>query len=179
MDFKGSCDNLPWENSILSLHRLNVPKQYIILMSSFLTDRRGQVDWLSPHIKHYFSKSCPQGLYLGPFLWVALLEALLSMYLGPNCLSIAYADYLLLVTWGTLCSILQKEWNAAWKLIGVWAISNKIQISIDKTSCITFGKAKKLKRLPIFKVYNHNLKTVKYLKYLGVALDLSLSFLPH
>ena len=60
-----------------------------------------------------------------------------------------------------------------------WSNENRIKISPDKSFSLTFGKTKQITRPPIFKIANENIKDTKLLKYLGVTIDRSLSFLPH
>lgn len=63
-----------------------------------------------------------------------------------------YGDDLHLVSRGLSLSILENEGNAALKIIEEGAILNIMLISIDKTSCFTFGKPKNLKHPPFFKI---------------------------
>ena len=49
---------------------------------------------------HFLSKGCPQGSCLGPFLWLSLLETLLSGDFGEGTEILAYADDVLLVVSG-------------------------------------------------------------------------------
>lgn len=57
--------------------------------------------------------------------------------------------------------------NAALKIIQVYTVLNNIQVSKNKTTCISGGKFKNLKRPPIFEIYNQNFKDVKCLTYVG------------
>lgn len=86
------------------------------------------------------------------------------MYLVANCLLVAYADNLHLVIRSSSLSTLEKEGNAALKIIEEGAIFNNIQISIDKKLCFTFGRPKNLKHLSFFKTYYRILKNAKCLK---------------
>ena len=179
IDFTGAFDNLPFSKSILSLLKLKLPLQIINTLTSFLEDRRAQVHWLHPSQLHYFSRGCPQGSCLGPFLWLALLETLLVSPLGDSCELIAYADDLMLIVKGNSRRDLEQAGNAALQQIQSWSSNNNIKISPDKSFSLTIGKTKQVSRPPIFKIYNENIKDSKLIKYLGVTIDRSLSFLPH
>ena len=97
IDFESAFDNLPWEKSIRVLSNLTIPHSFISILSSFLSDRSAQVDWQNPSYIHHFFKGCPQGSCLGPFLWLAILETLLSQDLSCGSSLVAYAEDLLLI----------------------------------------------------------------------------------
>lgn len=179
LDFQGAFDNLPWNLAIDSLYSLGIPKQLIYIIISFLNNRSARVDWLSPLLLYFFTKGCPQGSCLGPFLWLALLETLLKYFFSEGCTLVAYADDLLLIVKGTSRSQLEERGNAALKLILDWAIHNNIQISIEKSASLTFGKTHALKRDPIFKLNNVNIKSKTSITYLGIQIDQQLNFLNH
>ena len=121
IDFTGAFDNLPYSKSLLSLIKLKLPIQFLNILASFLEDRRAQVDWRNPSVLHYFSRGCPQGSCLGPFLWSALLETYLSLPHGECCGVIAYADDVMLVVKGASRRDLEQAGNLALSQISAWS----------------------------------------------------------
>lgn len=179
LDFQGAFDNLPWNSTLNSLHRLNLPLQYFNIISSFLSQRCALVDWKNPSLVYNFSKGCPQGSCLGPFLWTILLDSLLTAFDSKDCNLVAYADDLLLISGGSSRRALEGNGNSGLALISAWAANEDITISIEKSKAITFGKPKILKRDPIFKLNNQSIPNTRVLKYLGIFINTTLSFLPH
>ena len=179
LDFKGAFDNLNWDLSIQSLNKLGLNAQLKNIISSFLSNRRALVDRLSPDVLYSFSRGCPQGSCLGPFLWLALLETLLSSFSFEGCAMVAYADDVLLIVWGPSRAQLELRGNTALAYIQNWAQTNKIEISYEKSMAIHFGKPAKLKRPPIYRLLQGNIKSVSSINYLGVTIDNALSFQPH
>ena len=149
IDFKGAFDNLYWSLSLNSLSRLNLPLQFQNLLSSFLKDRSIIVDWLTPSYKHLLWKGRPQGSCLGSFLWLSLLETLLSEDFGEGTEILAYADDVLLAVSGHSRRVLESTGNKVLQQIDQWSQKSKIEISTQKTQVITFGKPKRLLRPPI------------------------------
>ena len=179
LDFQGAFDNLNWGHSIQSLHQLGISQQFINIIRSFLFNRRAQVNWLSPEQLFYFEKGCPQGSCLGPFLWSAFLETLLKSFSMDGCALVAYADDLLLIAWGHTRALLEQRGNSALNYIQDWANNIHIKISQAKSVALTFGKPTKLKRPPIFRLKEGNIRSVSHFQYLGVIIDNTLSFQPH
>ena len=85
----------------------------------------------------------------------------------------------MLVIKGSSRRDLEQAGNLVLSKISTRSIENNIKISLDKTQTLTFGNPTRLRRPPIFKLQNTNLKDVNQLMYLGVLLDKSLSFLQH
>lgn len=52
-------------------------------------------------------------------------------------------------------------------------------LSYEKSKVLHLRRPKYLKRPPIFKINNHNIKAENSIPYLGITLDSTLSFLPH
>lgn len=181
LDFRGAFDNLPWDRARFFLKKLGLSDQLINILLSFLRNRRALVDWLFPELIYYFYKGCPQGSVLGPFLWLALLELLLSSFSLEGCEIVSYADDVLLIIGGGSRALLEHRGSSAVAFVLNWALNNNLIISQEKSLAITFGKPShpKLHRPPVFKFGNVNIKSTKLLKYLGVLLDENLTFLPH
>lgn len=181
LDFREAFDNLPWDLAIQALKRLKISEQLLNLLISFLYGRRALVDWMAPEILFYFCKGCPQGSCLGPFLWMVLLETLLALFDVRDCELVAYADDVLLIIWAKSRAQLEFKGKQALAVIEDWAVLNGIQISQPKSRVITFGKPTHLdpERGPIYKIQDKTIKAENTLTYLGVVIDIHLSFLPH
>lgn len=142
---------------------MKISPQLINIIISFLYGRRAQVDWMIPTLLYYFSKGCPQGSCLGPFLWLVLLETLLGEFEEEECELVAYADDVLLIIWAKSRANLEYIGNQALKSIEGFANTNRIEISQPKSRVITFGNPKHLdsERGPIYKLQGKSLKAEK------------------
>ena len=103
--------------SINSLKNLNIKTKYLNILSSFLRNRSERVDWMNPSEKYYFSKVCPQGSCSGPFLWNVFLEGFFRAFRTDCSELVAYADDVLILTWGSARSQLEKKFKICIKPI--------------------------------------------------------------
>ena len=143
--------------------------QCINILSSFLHNTSACVAWMNPSANYHFSKGCSQSSCSGPFPWNVFLEELLRAFRTDYSELVAYADDMLVLTWGSTRPQLEKKSKYALSQLEDWVSNNGTEISIHKCQTITFSKhniksalKKNLKnRPPIIRINNINLKSVK------------------
>lgn len=123
-------------------------------------------------------RGCPQGSCFGPLFWLLLVNDILRDFDREDCSLVAYADDFVLIVSENSRLKLENKVNLLLDKFHNTAKDHKLNISIDKTLGIVFGKSLD-KRKPIFKINNNSIKIVKILKYLGVYIDFYLNFIPH
>lgn len=178
LDFKYAFDSLPWNFTVEELEDLNVEPPYSRTVRSFLSKRGAYSHWLSDVI-HWFQRGCPQGSCFGPFLWRIFINTLLRLLRDHGITAVAYADDVLLIISAPTRRTLEEQGSIALEIVSRWASIHNIAISYQKCSVLNLRRPKYLKRPPIFKIDGISIKSQPTIKYLGVVLDPTLSFLPH
>lgn len=92
---------------------------------------------------------------------------------------VAFADdFLLLESVHSRREIGQSVYRSLEKFVEVCR-EKELKLSVDKMEAVMFGKARKLRRKPTFKIGNENIKLEKSMRYLGVIIDENLNWIPH
>lgn len=178
LDFKNAFDLLPWSATLEELENLQIDVAYQNIFASYLSYRCAFIHWLFKTL-HYFARGCPQGSCLGPFLWRVFMNIILRELRKRGIFAVAYADDIILIIFGNSRRNLEENGNSALVLIKDWIEKFHLQISLDKCLALNLKKPNFLKRPPIFKIGNYNIKSKNSIQYLGINLDQSLNFIQH
>ena len=176
LDIKAAFDNAWWPALMDRLRRTSCPRNLHLLIQSYLTDRRVQVDLLNASVSKSMTKGCVQGSVCGPTFWNLILDSLLETALPSGCHIQAYADdVMLLVTGGTPDEV-QANANQALDLIHNWGSSVKLTFSPAKTVAIAFTQG--LSKITVA-MKDQLIPLQDHIKLLGVVIDKSLTFTKH
>ena len=120
----------------------------------------------------------PQGSILGPLLFLIYINDL------NNCIKHAttyhFADDTNLLEINSSLKKLNSNINSDLSSLVKWLRANKISLNANKTELVIFkSKHKKIRKNINFRISGQKITPVHSLKYLGVKLDETLSFLPH
>lgn len=160
------------------------------LFRSYLSDRTQCVrlgNFTSS--KQKLSFGVPQGSVLGPTLFLLYINTLCTKSL-PNCSIITYADDTALVVHGRDWTEARIHTEHAIREVLIWLNCNLLTLNIDKTRYVTFTLRTNTQPPPDFKVTAHTCKSQTVcgcpqlnrspnIKYLGLLIDCSLSWLQH
>ena len=116
----------------------------------------------------------PQGSVLGPLLFLVYINDLHLCI--QNSITYHFADDTNFLCIGKSLKKIQKKVNSDLKKLVSWLLANKISLNKTKTELIIFRKPRD--PIPIdhkFKLNGLKLTVSKYIKYLGVYLDDTLS----
>ena len=147
--------------------------------ASYLSNRKQYVS-VNEHISDYLNITCgvPQGSVLGPLLFLIYINdlpnisKLLSFYLFADDTNI-YFEAPDMFT-------LQKIMNCELRYVKKWLDANKLALNIEKTNFVVFhSTAKKVNEPVVLKFGRKKISRVKYVKFLGVLLDETLSWKYH
>lgn len=126
------------------------------------------------------TKGSPQGGVLPPLLWCMVIDGLIESLNSLGHQTEGFSDDLATILRGkyvpTLCDILQGVLNKVSK----WCSDNELEINPAKTKMILFRKnRKKLEGIRIPTINGIPILLVDEVKYLGIILDYSLSWIPN
>jgi hypothetical protein len=179
VDITGAFDHLWWPALLNSLRKLGIPEYLWNTIYNYLQDREVFYESSGTKISKHPTKGCPQGSVCGPTFWdITIDPCLQKLNTHPDVSGVvAYADDIVIIVSADSRIELERKAGNAVSLLQNWCEENKLKISENKTKYILFKG--KLKRNPIIKLNNANIKRVETIKYLGIHLDEKLNYNSH
>lgn len=124
------------------------------------------------------SAGIPQGSVIGPLLWNALFDELLTSTFPPGVHVAAYADDLAVIVTGSTTTILLDKLDKAITSIVNWMTKRGLELAVQKTE-ILLATGKRRIEIGKIDICGVQIDSSKHVKYLGVILDKNGSFGPH
>ena len=124
------------------------------------------------------SRGCPQGSACGPGFWNILYDGVLKLDLPVDCELVAFADDLILLSWGRDLELLQAKVNSAIALVARWGRLVKLEFNEAKTKVMTFTKSRTVPAINVT-MNGVSLEMVDEIKYLGVVINRKLKWQSH
>ena len=178
LDISAAFDSA-WHDAILhNLIKLNCPAAYIHFIASFLCNRQATISINGELITKQLNRSCPQGGILPPFLWLILINDLLTITLPISADIQCFADDAALSIVSNSLKEIETIANSLLDVIHKWGLSVKLSFNPIKCEAVIFTG--KINMIPItLTMNNQNIKIVHEAKYLGVWLDRRLNWQRH
>jgi hypothetical protein len=196
LDLAKAFDTVSAPILLYKMERIGVRGNCLRLFESYLSQRFQRVQ-----IGKYISSDCPvtygvpQGSVLGPSLFLIYINDLCNMKVN-NCQIFTFADDTALMFHGVSWEETRTKAESGLQLVMQWLEKSKLTLNISKTKFITFGITNKSIPLNDFKISAHtcgyynmqtvncncrcvSLERVNTLRYLGVILDSTLTWIPH
>jgi len=175
VDFSKAFDKLPHDRIIEACLKFDLPRQAILWIESFLTNRKQRVrlgDGLSDW--SFVTSGVPQGSVLGPILFCLVTDSLKPVC--SNTKIIKYADDITFLHFlrHSGDDKLQSEWNNCID----WSARVKLPVNVDKCCVMDFQTKRSISLAPI-SINNDFLPSVKSLKLLGVTLTSDMKWNQH
>jgi hypothetical protein len=177
IDIRGAFDNVWWPGLLRNLRRREAPHELVVLIKSYLTDRKVLFTQDNITTQKVPTKGCPQGSVLGPTLWNLVLDPLLEADWPAGVSTIAYADDLAVVVTSNERQNMLERAQGALDKIAEWAKQNKLTISREKSVFMINKSPPRAHHRDIkLRVEGAQIKKVDGHKYLGVMVDPKLNF---
>jgi hypothetical protein len=179
LDISGAFDNAWWPMILTKIKNRGCPKELFSIIKSYLENRTISVIHGNTVIKRATSMGCPQGSVLGPSFWNVLFDDLLRLPLPEGCTVVAYADDALLLISGNSRRELEWKGHSAINTITNWGMRNRLTFSPHKTMGLMMKRGLDRGRNPVIRMGGESIRFHDTVKYLGVTLDRTGSFLAH
>ena len=161
------------------LEALGISGMLLKLLRNYLTNRK-QATLANGHTSDLVHIACgiPQGSTVGPLMYIIYMNDVSSSL--KNCKYQLYADDTIIyisgdmeLTTGKLCADLNTFKN--------WCDKNKLTLNIKKNKYVTFGLKSQTRKITnhTVKIGNMRIERVHLYKYLGITLDMNLTYKKH
>ena len=178
LDVLGAFD-ATWYPSILNnLRNLRCPSNLYNLTRTYFSDRVATWHANTYRMERKVSRGCPQGSCCGPAFWNVMYDALLNLEYSTHSKIIAFADDLVILTYGTTQYEAEAYANCDLARIEIWARENKMQFNDSKSKAMLITRKRRQDDINIL-LNNRRLAQVTEIKYLAIHFDSKLKFNSH
>ena len=178
VDFKGAFDYLEWEAVISKIREVGCEE--VDLWKSYFSDRSARVVGRNRCRSMSVERGCPQGSIAGPFIWNLMMDSLLTVLASMDKTScVAFADDLLILVNENSRDRAGRLGSIAMDRVIEWGMSVGVDVSMEKTATMLLKGKLSPGRNPIVRSTLGNLRYVKEITYLGIAMSERMNFGPH
>ncbi|GBM93049.1 Putative protein in type-1 retrotransposable element R1DM [Araneus ventricosus] len=176
IDIKGAFDNLQYSSIKNSIDKIATKSNITETLKDILNNRKVIIQTQIGPSSWPQTRGCAQGSCSGPAFWNLVADNILNADWPPDVHLQAFADDFAFVISHRTKKGVQELAKKAIQIFSNWVTSNKLEISFDKTKYMYIGKLVNPARI---KWNNERIQKVWSLKYLGVVIHSTLSWVPH
>ena len=176
IDLRKAFDTVNHKILLKKLEHYGVRGKPLKWFESYLSDRKQYV-YLNGHASDSKGISCgvPQGSVLGPLLFLIYINDLPNI--SNKLKFFLFADDTNIYFEAKNLNTLEKVINKELKSLHQWLSVNRLSLNIGKTNFVIFHPYNKpVKEFITIKINKKAIKEEKYVKYLGILIDSTLSF---
>ena len=178
LDLSKAFDSLSHSVLERKLSHIGFEQSATTLIRSFLENRQQLTIVNGEHSDRLkLEQGVPQGTVLGPLLFNLYVNDL-PQTIDKSCTLVQYTDDTTLLSFHSDPQTVTKSIENNFNKILLYFHSNRLMINVDKTQFIVFSapSKKKLTENLSLKVGNYQVKLTETIKFLGVNIDISLTF---
>jgi len=176
LDVRNAFNSLQWPVIDRALAEKATPHYLVHMIRSWLSDRELLVGENSLIKK--VTCGVLQGSVLGPTLWNATYDDLLTMDVPAGINLVGFADDLAIVGVASSSQALEDLVNPVLRNIDLWMNGRGLQLAHQKSEAVMLTK-KWAFTPPRLSIGGHQIPISKHVRYLGVILDTRLTFAKH
>ena len=178
LDIEGAFNNAQTTSMVQGLRRHGTRESITRWISFMLTHRVAETSMLGVHSKKEVTRGCPQGGILSPLLWNLIVDDLLEVTQGVVAIhGQAFADDVVACSSGPVPEVVGGTLQRALNRLNEWSTNHHLRFCPRKTKAVIFTR-KKVEPPPLY-LGRIRLEYSNQVKYLGLTLDRSLSWIPH
>jgi hypothetical protein len=174
----GAFDAAWWPSILNNLCNLRCPSNLYSLTISYFSDTMAIWHANTYRVEGKVSRGCVQGFCSGAGFWIVVYDALINLEYSTHSKIIAFADDLVILTYGNTQYEAEAYGNSNLARIENWARQNKMQFNESKSKAMLITRNRRQDDINIL-LNNRRLVQVKVIKYLGIHFDSKLTFHSH
>lgn len=177
-DIEKAYDMMWKEGLLIKLDKMGIGGKLYNCIKDFLFGRYIQVR-VGKSISDQFlvENGTPQGSVISPVLFLIMINDVYNN-VNPDIGKSLFADDGAIWKRGRNMDFVVKKVQEAVNEVEEWSLNWGFKLSVEKSKSIFFTR-KKIKEDICLKLYNHRLERVKTLKFLGLWLDISITWKNH
>lgn len=178
IDVRNAFNSASWEAIAVALHKMKVPDYLCKILGSYFENRVLSYSTSEGQKTRSVNAGVPQGSILGPTLWNAMYDGVLTLRLPTGVKIVGFADDITLVVIGDSLERVEVLATEAVDAVENWMYEKKLVIAHQKTELLLISNRKVVQKAEIT-VGEHTIASKRELKHLGVMIDDRLNFNCH
>lgn len=178
LDVRNAFNSASWQIILDELRMRNIDEGLIRVMAAYLSERQIILEAENSRKMRKINSGVPQGSVLGPTLWNVMYNGLLELELPRGAELIGFADDVVVVVAAKNEAILTTVANTILQRVSNWMEERGLRLAPEKTEAVLLTTRRKVGPI-CFDVQKVQIIPSKAIKYLGVWLDMKLTFAEH
>lgn len=177
LDVKNAFNTVRWNDIIQTLEeRFRVPDYIVRIVSDYLSDRKLIYETTDGTRMRKITSGVAQGSALGPDLWNAVYDDILTMEMPDGVKLVGFADDLAAVVTARTEEQARRRVMWACRLVNDWLDQRGLQLAADKTEMVVLTRQRWFPSDFRIEINGVPIKSTKAVRYLGLSIDAKLTY---